>query len=51
VRAAEIARIAAYLGLEDETVVRQFTVRDGDSPRAHTLASGQAWTARHAGGG
>lgn len=48
-RAAEIARIAAFASLPDEVVVRQFTVRDADSPKARTLAGGQAGCAFLAG--
>ena len=40
VRAAEIARIAAFLRLDDATVVHQFTTRDPDSARDRTLVSG-----------
>jgi len=39
VRTAEIARIAAYLGVREGAAVRQFTAPDGDSRRARTLAS------------
>ena len=41
VRAAEVARIAACLGIDEEAVVRQFTTRDAESPRARTLLSGK----------
>jgi hypothetical protein len=39
VRAAEIARIAAYLSLDEAAVVEHFTSPDAESPRARTLLS------------
>jgi len=40
VRAAEVARIASFLGMHDEAVVHRFTTRDDVSARARTLVSG-----------
>lgn len=39
VRAAEVARIAAYLGMDEAAVVQHFTAPDSESPRARTLVS------------
>lgn len=41
IRAAEVARIAAYLGMDEGAVVQHFTTRDAESPQARTLASGR----------
>jgi len=41
VRAAEVARIAAFLHQNEEAVVHHYTTRDAESPRARTLASGK----------
>lgn len=38
-RAAEVARIAAHLGLDEAAVVQRFTAPDVESPRARTLLS------------
>jgi len=39
VRAAEVARIAAFLNLDEAAVAQHYTVPDGESPRARTLRS------------
>ena len=39
VRAAEVARIAAFLKMDEAEVVLHYTVRDAESPRARTLGS------------
>ena len=41
VRAAEVARIAAFLRQNEEVVVHRFTTPDAESPRARTLAAGK----------
>jgi Fe-S-cluster containining protein len=41
VRAGEIARIAAHLGMDEAAVVEHFTAPDAESPRARTLVSGK----------
>ena len=41
VRAAEVARIAVFLGMSEAEVTQHYTARDTDSPRARTLQSGE----------
>ena len=41
VRAAEVARIAVYLGIDEAEVVQHYTAPDAESPRARTLRTGK----------
>ena len=40
-RAAEVARIAVFLGMDEAEAAQHYTVRDAESPRARTLRTGK----------
>ena len=41
VRAAEVARMAVFLGVDEAAVIQRYTAPDAESPRARTLRTGK----------